>query len=110
MDCGYNDAIQKKINLNKPYFATRDSVKKTVTDFNTFPYTYWYRGKTGSSSPIVIDRKAGWRPRFDDVDDCYKIIPSPMPEHEHGVCFQYPCTTVLRCKTRKQRCFPGGWV
>ena len=61
-----HDQIQKKKQSN-PYFATTKQSKSVITDYDTFPYPRYFRGKAESSLPIVAEREAGWRPRHDDA-------------------------------------------
>ena len=61
-----HEQIQKKKQSN-PYFATTKQSKSVITDYDTFPYPRYFRGKAESSSPIVAEREAGWRPRHDDA-------------------------------------------
>ena len=101
-------SIQRKMNYDVPFFATESSVTKTQTDFDSFPYTKWYRGIAGSSEPIIIDRKAGFRPR---TDECYET--KTCPENvQSDLCFQFPCSTVLPCHYVKERpkCLPLRYI
>ena len=61
-----HDEIKKKKQSN-PYFATTKQSKSVITDYDTFPYPRYFRGKAESSLPIVAEREAGWRPRHDDA-------------------------------------------
>ena len=36
--------IERKNNYNIPYYATKNSVTKTMTDMDHFPYTRYFRG------------------------------------------------------------------
>ena len=68
----YNNVnnIQEQIKNKKqpnPYFATTKQAKSVITDYDTFPYPRYFRGKPESSLPIVAEREAGWRPRHDDA-------------------------------------------
>ena len=68
----YNNVnnIQEQIKNKKqpnPYFATTKQSKSVITDYDTFPYPRYFRGKPESSLPIVAEREAGWRPRHDDA-------------------------------------------
>ena len=78
----------------KPFLATNKDSVGAVTDFDTFPYPRFYRGKALSYEPIVLEREAGWRIR---KDWCYfpmgKKISSvnPIP----GIVFQVPNGTIV---------------
>jgi len=85
--------IIKKNNW-KPYFSTVKNVKQVTTEYNEFPYSYWFRGIANYDEPIVADREAGWR----EIDKEYYTIyneteSDKTPKH----CFQGPCTTITRC-------------
>lgn len=69
MYSNYNN-IQEQIKNKKnhnPHFATTKQAKSVITDYDTFPYPRYFRGKPGSTLPIVAEREAGWRPRHDDA-------------------------------------------
>jgi hypothetical protein len=80
----------------QPYHASIQDASGVLTDYDTFAYPRWYRGVYDSTTPIVAEREAGWRPRH---DSCYDIvsppknIPSPYPNH----CFASGCSTVYPC-------------
>ena len=79
-----------------PYMATVREAKGVSTDYDSFPYNRYFRGKYNSERPIVAEREAGWRVR---EDDCYKLsrpacdVDTSYPDH----CFQVPCSTVFPC-------------
>lgn len=89
------DMINKK-NSNIPFYPTIKNASSTFTDYDNFPYNRNFRGVYYSSSPVVIEREAGFRPRR---DDCYKInipndkIEKPYPNH----CFESACSVVYPC-------------
>lgn len=61
--------IQEQIKRKKqssPYYATTKQSTSVITDYDTFPYTRYFRGVAEMSEPIVAEREAGWRPRHDD--------------------------------------------
>jgi hypothetical protein len=92
--------IRKQINSKKsclPFYATSKDATSTMTDYDTFPYTRWYRGVPESTTPVIAEREAGYRPRH---DKCYRVLephfendPNPYPNH----CFAGPCSTVYPC-------------
>lgn len=92
--------VQRQIELAKqpyPYRATIETASDVLTDYDTFPYTRWWRGVPDSYKPMVAEREAGWRPRH---DHCYMLQeppdlsgPTPYPNH----CFQSACNTTYPC-------------
>jgi hypothetical protein len=87
--------IAQKINYNMPYYARTNEVNQCITDMDSFPYKRFYRGQADKSYPIVFDRAAGWRPRFDQENSAtpYLVAPSQKPDY----CFEAPCSTVYPC-------------
>lgn len=87
-----NQISQKK--QSNPFYATSSDALGAMTDFDTFPYPRWFRGKYELTTPIVAEREAGWRPRR---DGCYAIsYPQkklPYPNH----CFASACSVVFPC-------------
>jgi len=85
--------MMNKIQYGKPYYATNRTIGKCITDFDDFPYNRWYRGIYTNSTPIVIEREAGYR----HVEkNCYITTPerkTDYPKH----CFEAPCSTVYPC-------------
>ena len=79
---------------NNVHFGTSNEAEKTLTDFDHFPYTRFYRGVYTSKDPITIEREAGWRPHR---QQCYTPNccnePSIYPNH----CFETACSTVFPC-------------
>lgn len=93
--------VRQQIELAKQPYPTRATVQQgsqVLTDYDTFPYTRWWRGNPNSTRPIIAEREAGWRPRH---DNCYNRQsppisdqqPIPYPNH----CFQAACNTVYPC-------------
>ena len=91
--------VREQIAIKKgfmPYYATSAQAEEVLTDYDTFPYPRWWRGVPRSYLPVVAEREAGWRPRF---ESCYRVneppslMPPPYPEH----CFQGSCTLQLPC-------------
>ena len=79
---------------NYVHFGTLNEAEKTLTDFDHFPYTRFYRGVYHSSDPIALEREAGWRPQR---KECYTpncCIDQPIyPNH----CFETACSTTFPC-------------
>jgi hypothetical protein len=94
------NSVREQINRKKqsrPFLATINDAAQTITDYDTFPYPRWFRGVPESSQPIVAEREAGWRTRY---DDCYSVerplIPEPYPDH----CFEAACSIVYPCRPK----------
>ena len=69
--------IRYQINNKKRsnvYYSTENTNRNVITDYDTFPYTRWFRGEAESESPIVAEREAGWRPRNENCYDTVKPI------------------------------------
>lgn len=91
--------IQNQIyikNKSMPYIATSLSALNVITDYNTFPYTKWYKGHHLSDNPIVDSREAGFR----------VLKPSPKPValesyantiEPSSTCFENACSTIKPC-------------
>lgn len=82
---------------DKPYHATINTASSVLTDYDTVPYPRWFRGVPDSFLPVVAEREAGYRVRY---DNCYKLSESPHI-HEHtpypNHCFEAACSTVYPC-------------
>ena len=68
--------LQDQINIKKgpvPYFSTIQTNTNVLTDYDTFPYTRYFRGVAESTVPIVAEREAGWRPRNEDCYNSYYV-------------------------------------
>ncbi len=85
--------IKQKMQYNTPFYVTRQMVESTITPFDHFPYKYFFRGEFDNPRPVVVDRTAGYRPRY---DRCYKELGFAKP-CSHPYCWQYPCSTVHPC-------------
>jgi hypothetical protein len=48
-------------NSDVPYYPDPDLMKDTLTDYDHFPYTRWFRGKYYYPNPVVAERDAGFR-------------------------------------------------
>lgn len=95
------EQIMKK-KYESPYHATQNMSAKILTDYDTFPYPRYWRGVPTSDFPVVAEREAGWRPRF---DNCYKFTEPmqevPYPKH----CFQTSCSTIYPCFSSYDKTF-----
>lgn len=88
-----NQIIEKQ--KDNPRFSTLNDAEKTITDFDHFPYTRFYRGVPNSPNPIVIEREAGWRPQR---NECYNTsYCSPAQDLYPNHCFRSGCSVVLPC-------------
>lgn len=95
------DNLQAQINVKKscqPYFSTKQTNTNVLTDYDTFPYTRYYRGIAESTVPIIAEREAGWRPRNEDCYDSYYVRAEKQKKHHDIVMprnyFQPACSTV----------------
>ena len=88
------DQIKRKVNYNHPAYATCQSVTNSVTDFDHFPYTRYFRGVYYEDKPIVIEREAGFRPLHNGAyTPCIKNPPQPKPTN----CWESACSVVYPC-------------
>lgn len=97
--------VRTQIQMKKhhtPYYATRNEVSDVITDYDSFPYTRWWRGVTGLSKPVVIEREAGYRPRH---DDCYRVQKPQTQRLDPNHCFEAACSTVYPCYPQYLRKF-----
>jgi hypothetical protein len=89
--------ISQKMQYNTPFYATRELVESTITPFDHFPYKYFFRGEFDNPRPVVLERTAGYRPRY---DRCYKEL-GIAKACEHPFCWQYACSTIHPCKAEQ---------
>ena len=85
--------IQEKKKSN-PYYGTYHDGSNVLTDYDNFPYNRYFRGIPESEYPIVAEREAGWRPRF---DKCYNVQEKSHKENKLKNCFETACSTVYPC-------------
>lgn len=81
----------------RPYYADVATTSAVLTDFDSFPYTRWWRGEPDYYSPIVLEREAGWRPRQDTcyfTGNCKKSVDD---EPAKQACYETACSTVFPC-------------
>ena len=93
--------LQYQINVKKgsdPYFSTIQTNTNVITDYDTFPYTRYFRGVAESTVPIVAEREAGWRPRNEDCYNSYYVRAEKQKKHHNIVMprnyFQPACSTM----------------
>jgi len=81
--------IKNKTQYAKAYYASDKTVATISTDMDQFPYSRWYRGSTMSSTPVIIEREAGYM----------LVHKNDKPEKQKGTypnhVFTTPCSTVL---------------
>jgi hypothetical protein len=88
--------IARKEGICVPFYATTCDTASIITDFDTFPYPRFFRGKFDSDKPIVLERESGFRNRR---DNCYRTVQCKgddlreYPNH----CFEVACSTVFPC-------------
>ena len=97
--------VRDQINRKKsssPYLATEQQSMSVSTDYDSFPYTRWFRGVPGRSEPTVAEREAGWMLRNDKYYKASKIsdVWKPQPPNH---CFQSACSTVRPCHPKPDR-------
>ena len=98
-----NANIAYLINAKKGHLPTWGTSQPAVmTDFDVFPYPRYFRGNPSSDEPIVAEREAGYRPRY---DRCYTVNenPSNVPRPKPDFCFEGPCSVVFPCYTENVR-------
>ena len=92
--------VRYQINNKKGYnvyYSTDQTNKNVITDYDTFPYSRWFRGEYNSEIPIIAEREAGWRPRN---EDCYSssFIKNEKQKKHHDInpkhYFQPACSIV----------------
>src|SRR5690349_521165 len=57
--------IAEKLNYcysSKAHSNYKRNLESTITDFDHFPYTRFFRGVYFEDCPVVAEREAGWRP------------------------------------------------
>lgn len=93
--------LRDQINMKKksePYFSTIQTNTNVLTDYDTFPYTRYFRGVAESTVPIVAEREAGWRPRNEDCYNSYYVRAEKQKKHHDIVTprnyFQPACSTL----------------
>jgi hypothetical protein len=87
--------IEQKTNYNLPYYARTTDINQCITDMDGFPYKRFYRGQVDKDYPVVFDRAAGWRPRFDQENSATPNLVPPATPPDY--CFEAPCSTVYPC-------------
>jgi len=90
------EMIRQKECMDKPFWATSQTVTSVITDYDHFPYKRWFRGRYYCDKPIVAEREAGYRKRHDgcySINKCCSSINDDPPQ----VCFQAPCSIVYPC-------------
>jgi hypothetical protein len=57
----FTECILRKLDYNTPYYGKLGDVMRHETDYDSFPYTKFYRSVYNSFEPTVYERKAGYR-------------------------------------------------
>jgi hypothetical protein len=93
------EMITRKEGTCVPFYATVCNTESVITDFDTFPYPRFFRGRFNSEKPIVMEREAGFRIRD---DQCYSVTPCKGCEIEEypAHCFEVACSTVFPCNPK----------
>jgi hypothetical protein len=89
--------IKNKTQYAKAYYASDKTAATISTDMDQFPYTRWYRGATMSSTPVIMEREAG-----------YAVVhKNDKPEKQKGTypnhVFTTPCSTVLPTYSKEEK-------
>jgi hypothetical protein len=83
--------IEKVKNYNTPYYSSTDNIKGVVTEIEGFPYKQHYRGEYNNTDPVIFEREAGFRERFDEkYSYSPRIIVKSKPNYE----WQQACSSV----------------
>lgn len=90
--------IQQKL-ADEIWHPTKMDAGQIVTDRDHFPYTRFYRGVYNSDKPIIMEREAGWRPKY---NNCYKKYCVQDDTNYPNHCFSAPCSTVFPCYPKYQ--------
>lgn len=98
--------IAQKTKYGKSFYATNQTVGKTITDMDNFPYQRFYRGEYQSNQPIIFDREAGYR---HVSNSCYSTVPSYSVEYPN-YCFESACSTIYPCVPAQQIAETRTWV
>jgi hypothetical protein len=98
--------IAYKLNYSTPFYATIQNATATITDQDQFPYQRYFRGVYNDTTPTVMEREAGWRPRY---DDCYKQIVTPT-YYRPNFCWEGPCSTIYPCNPEMAPNPPASYV
>jgi len=82
-----------------PYLARKEEILNVITDMDHTPYSRFFRGSYKCSEPIIFEREAGWRPLKNELYEDIRFY----KEEPVNICFEYPCTTTLRCLDKKEK-------
>jgi len=91
------EGIKNQINMvnnSNPYFANNQTILNTVTDYDHFPYSRWFRGVSYYPEPIVAEREAGYRKL---ENSCYNVNRPRQRQEEISHCFEPACSTIFPC-------------
>ena len=81
-------------NLNVPYTVSNNIIKNVKTEYNTFPYRKWYKGKYTSHQPIVDKREAGFKPIESQTNKMY-FVHSYTNIHFQSACSSEPKDSII---------------
>ena len=101
------DIIRQQI-LHKmapyPYFPPTSQIFDVRTDVDSQPYHRFFRGRPESHDAIVWEREAGYaRIRSQTTTPSTTSVVGG-----DGMCFQIPCSTVLPCRSTRQKPFQAN--
>jgi len=85
---------RRRGNPDTRQWGTGGEIAQSVTEYDSFPYTRWWRGVPGDGTPVVHPRIAGWYPR---QDSAYRINQYAVSEYDRRPhhCFQASCSQKL---------------
>lgn len=93
-DTAIRAAIAAKLSYAAPYYGRLGDVVRTETDFDTFPYTRFFRGVYNSPEPAVYSRRAGYRV-LENAE--YACAQAPRDTYVPDLCFSAPSSTTYPC-------------
>ncbi len=88
--------IKSMLDSESAYFPPPEEIYQTQTDINVWPYNRQFRGKAASLHPIVWEREAGYQQILPQTSVLSTV---GIPMLQKDTCFQYPCSTILPCKS-----------
>jgi len=85
----------------RPSLTTASQAMRISTDRNEFPYPRTYRGKALTSSPVILEREAGYSPVL-EFQVTYQFPDEARLTSASPLCFQTACSTILPCTPNVQ--------
>lgn len=91
--------IKEKTHSHQSYYATNDTVKNVVTDFDNFPYIRFYRGVYGYPDPVIMEREAGFR-KIKNLSGPQDYGVFGDERNDPRFCWENACSTTLPCRPK----------